>query len=65
MGGLVALALSQPCSSGQTKSRPWESSVGNLVAHALGLRLARASGPSGAACGIRVQAPAPSKDQPW
>lgn len=65
MGGLVASALSKPFSSGQTKSRPWETLVGNLVAHALGDRTARASGPSDAACGIRVHDPQPSKDHPW
>jgi hypothetical protein len=65
MGGLVALAFSHPFSSGHTKSSPWDRRVGNLVAQALGERTARASSPSGAACGILVQAPAPSKDQPW
>lgn len=65
IGGFVALALSWPCSSGQTKSRPWDTIVGNLVAHALGDWIARASGPSDAAWGIRVQDPHPPKDHPW
>jgi hypothetical protein len=61
----VAVAFSHPFSSGHTKSSPWETRVGNLVAHALGDCTARASGPSGMACGILVQAPEPSNDQPW
>lgn len=65
IGGLVALALSWPFSSGQTNSRPWDTIVGNLVAHALGDWIARASGPSDAAWGMRVQDPHPSKDHPW
>ena len=65
MGGLVALALSQPFSSGQTKSRPWDTSVGNLVAHALGDRRARDSGPSDEAWGILTHDPHPSNDHPW
>lgn len=65
MGGWVAVALSQPFWSGQTKSKPWDTKVGNLVAHALGDRTALASGPTEAAWGIFTHDPDPSKDHPW
>lgn len=65
MGGLVAAAFSHPFSSGQTKSKPWETRVGSLATQALGDRTARASGPSAEACGIRTQEPVRSKDHPW
>lgn len=59
------MAFSHPFSSDHTKSSPCETRVGNLIAHAFGDLTALASGPSGAACGIRVHAPEPSNDQPW
>lgn len=65
LGGWVTLALSHPFSSGQTKSNPWDTIVGNFVAQALADFTARASGPSDFAWGIRVHDPHPSKDHPW
>lgn len=61
----MARARSKPFSSGHTKSKPWDTIVGNLVAQARGDWTARASGPSDDAWGIRVHDPTPSKDHPW
>jgi hypothetical protein len=61
----VLRAFSHPFSSGQTKSRPSDTCVGQAVAQALGLNFAFASGPSVEACGMAPQDPSPLNDQPW